>query len=119
MSPEQIILTISQLCGWVVNTEDGYITDPCGHEWQTYKDGSDILPQYPYSHSDINEAVEALICGDVQKEMHYSAHFCRICCGVVELSWCGLNTSQRMKVMLATPLQKCEALLRTLNLWEK
>ena len=124
MCPKQQILTLAELCGWVVTTKDHIFISPEGHEWQvmygwqTYKDGSDILPQYPFNHDDINFAIDFLLEGNAQREMIYCYNLVHICCGEGAV-WADLTTAQRMAVMLAAPAQKCKALLKTLNKWEE
>lgn len=60
LSNDDVRIRISKMQGWS-QSEDGYWKDPSGNEWQvmfgfqTYKDGSDILPGYP---NDLNSMAE-------------------------------------------------------------
>jgi hypothetical protein len=68
MTPEQQRIKIAETCGWKRVTDGQYESwvSPEGYEyqvmfgWQTYKDGTDILPDYLNDLNAMHEAVRKL-----------------------------------------------------------
>ena len=112
MKPEQQRIAIAEACGWT-QPEQGYWKDPDGHEWQvmhgwqTYKDGTDILPDYL---SDLNAMHEAEKVLNKTLRLFYQSRLMKLQkADLVAGFWFLIH---------ATAAQRAEAFLRTLNLWK-
>jgi hypothetical protein len=114
MEKKQQRIIIAEACGWT-QPEEGYWKDPDGHEWQvmhgwqTYKDGSDILP-------DLNDLNSCTALIDFLERQGWSciiiAENRKRCCTF----W---RSGVEFKVIKDNlPDAICEAFLRTLNLWK-
>jgi hypothetical protein len=109
MSPEQQRIAIAEACGWQYNIEGIYESwfDPAGsewqvmHRWQTYKDGTDILPDYL---ADLNamHGAEKMLESNQEQSYFELLH----------------DIAGNLKFYRATAAQRAEAFLKTLNLWK-
>jgi hypothetical protein len=107
-------ITIAKVCGWTQSDVDYWIS-PSGieyqvmHGYQTYKDGSDILPDYLHDLNAIHEAEKIL---EDNQRMHFRGE-------LVEMMRPKYGfESACLLAIHATAAQRAEAFLRTLNLWK-
>lgn len=114
MKPEQQRIAIAKAIGWS-QPEPGYWKDPDGHEWQvmhgyqTYKDGSDILPDFLHDLNAMHDVEEWMSFGSNPLPL-YAEHIRRLV---------GNPTGWSYKMMMATASQRAEAFLKSYNLWEE
>jgi hypothetical protein len=120
MNLEQQRIKIAEACGWKRVTDGHYESwvSPEGYEyqvmfgWQTYKDGTDILPDYLNDLNAMHEAEKTL---DDDLDLDYSENI-EIATGA---RWGANNSYDMSKYRSATAAQRAEAFLRALNLWEE
>ena len=117
MTPEAQRIAISEACGWVCQGADTWI-DSSGKEWQvmygwqTYKDGSDILPDYLNDLNAMHEAENVLFAiNDWRLIRDYFFHLSP------DLHAEHALDGDDWKLCHATAPQRAEAFLKTLNLW--
>ena len=121
MTPEKQRIKIAEACGWKRVTDGQYESwvSPEGYEyqvmfgWQTYKDGTDILPDYLNDLNDMHEA-EKKLAHDHQ--VQFSIELGKLTTAHLPASraaWMDFTIAH------ATAAQRAEAFLRTLNLWEE
>lgn len=111
MTPEAQRIAIAKACGWT-QPEQGLWKDPQGkewqvmHGWQTYKDGTDILPDYLTVLNAMHAAEKLLPLDQI---IYYNTELRRL-------------TDKKHKtsfyVYHATAAKRAEAYLRTIGKWE-
>jgi hypothetical protein len=115
LTQDQKRIKLAEHHGFCLISEDGYCCwrDPDGHEWQvmhgfqTYKDGSDILPDYFYDLNSMHEIEERLT--PEQRRDYASALHPRS-------SWNNLDAD--FEVAHRTAAEKAEVYGLVCKLWE-
>jgi hypothetical protein len=123
---------MAEFCGWKNVIEDGYSSWICPegreyqvmHGYQTYKDGTDILPDYQYSLDEMH-LVEKFIFN--KKVGYYRCAYAEILYSVVchfpENGKFYLQKPDSMEdigsCIQASASDKLEAMLRLIKLWEE
>jgi hypothetical protein len=117
MNEELQRIKIAEACGWKRVTDGHYESwvSPEGYEyqvmfgWQTYKDGTDILPDYLNDLNAMHEAEKILSLNQQNAYINILNEMPDYKCPVHhDFQWC-----------CSTAAQRAEAFLRTLNLWEE
>ena len=112
MKPEQQIIAIAEACGWKKTAPDEW-TGPSGTSyqvmfgWNTYKDGTDIIPDYL---TDLNACHE--MEGMIKDMGSYINHLKEIT-NIGGGTWCDWDFA----LVHASSKHRCEAFLKSHNLW--
>lgn len=104
MNNDQIRIAIAGVCGWKWHGDPSWPKHPDGYYWKIegrfdYKS----LPNYP---EDLNACAEMEKGLTLEQRVTYSNNLAKIC-------------GTQFEKCFATAPQRCEAFLRTLNLWKE
>lgn len=111
MSPEEQRICIAEKCGWIKAFEEG--EDEGTGSWFWHK-GNQNLRKPPDYLNDLNACHEMEKClPDVNALARYADELDKLC---VPVHICSLTHWQA--TVMATAAQRCEAFLKTLNLWK-